>query len=521
MSECITEWATEYRRRGLAVCRVKLGEKRPTYKDWTLKSLEPGDFGPDDSIGIISGRLSGDLVCVDIDCFEALAVADRYLPSTRMEEGRPGKPRSHRWYRVTDIPQDWTATCAGGMGGPRSCPFAKGLGAGQMVVEFRGTGSQAVVPASLWTSKDGTQQERRLWHGFGEPVVLGYMELLEAVARFAAAFGGRNSRFDAANRPRAPRREAKKEVVAPELMDLPTGDVAQRARSYLRKVPPAIEGEGGDRHTFTVACRLVRDFALSTDDALPLMLEWNTKCQPPWSGEALVRKLDAAEALEGPRGTKLRPRWSRTIEVSLRPGDREVVVGVDCVKADASFISVAPDLWAAMVKHGHTFGLAPELEAIDWAGKVVTLATPSNVFTNKKVVYDEFRLAYLLRERGAEVLALRIRSLNGRRLTLSQAEDVEVVTPPMTAREAEAAAQAASQKAREQDAARRSSPRNKASVKLEEAVNWLKKRNAEEVTKDLVKKAKRKGLTRRTLYRAMKEIRLSEEVSNTLLSLKV
>jgi hypothetical protein len=511
MSECVQQWATEYRRRGLAVCRLKPGEKRPTYKGWNRASLEPGDFGSDDSIGIISGRLSGDLVCVDIDCREALAEADRYLPPTRMEEGRPGKPRSHRWFRVTDIPPEWTATCAGGMGGPRTTQFARGRQAGGMVVEFRGTGGQAVVPASLWTNKDGSQQERRIWHSFGQPSVLGHLELLEAVARFAAAFGGRNSRWEAASRPRAPRREAKKEVVVPDLMGLPAGDVAQRARAYLRKVPPAVEGQGGDRHTFVVACRLVRDFALAVEDALPLMLEWNARCVPPWTVEDLVRKLEAAEALDGPVGTKLRPRSSRTIEVGLRPGDREVTVGVDCAKADASYINLAPDLWAGMVKHGHTFGLAPELDAIDWAGKVVTLATPSNVFSNKKVVYDEFQLAYLLRERGAEVLALRIRSENGRCLTLSQTEDVEVVTPPMSAREAVAAAQAASQKAREQDAARRSAPRNKPSVKLEQAVNWLKKRNAQEVTKDLVKKAKRKGWSQRTLYRAIKKINLTKD----------
>jgi hypothetical protein len=513
MPECITEWATEYRRRGLAVCRVSPGEKRPTYKDWTLKSLEPGDFGPDDSIGIISGRLSGDLVCVDIDYFEALAEADRFLPGTGMEEGRPGKPRSHRWFRVTDIPPEWTAptTCAGGMGGPRTTQFARGREAGGMVVEFRGTGTQAVVPASMWTSQDGTQQERRLWHSFGEPVVLGHLELLGAVARFAAAFGGRNSRWEDASRPPTPRRQAKKNVVAPDLMDLPAGDVAQRARAYLRKVSPAVEGQGGDRHTFFVACLLVRDFDLPVDDALALMVEWNTRCLPPWRVEDLVRKLEAAEALDGPLGTKLRPRSSRTIEVNLLPGDREILVGVDCAKADVSYVNLAPDMWAAMLKHGHTFGLASELEAIDWAGKVVTLATPSNVSTNKKVVYDEFRLAYALRERGAEVLALRIRSSNGRRLTLSQAEDVEVVTPPLTAREVEDAAQAASQKALEQAGVRRSLSRNKTSVKLEQAVNWLKKRNAQEVTKDLVRKAKRKGLSQRTLFRAMRKINLTEE----------
>jgi Bifunctional DNA primase/polymerase, N-terminal len=513
LNACITEWAAEYRSRALAICRLKPGEKRPTYKGWNRASLEPGDFGPADSIGIISGRLSGDLVCIDIDCREALAEADRYLPATRMEEGRKGKPRSHRWFKVTDIPPEWTATatCAGGMGGPRTTQFARGRQAGSMVVEFRGTGGQAVAPASVWTSPDGTRQERRVWHSFAEPAVLGYMELLGAVARFASAFGGRNSRWEAATRPRASRRRVKRERPAPVPGDLPTGEVAQKARAYLRKVRPAVQGEAGDRHTFSVACVLVRDFALPVEEALPLLEEWNETCLPPWTDEELIHKLEEADALEGPRGTKLRSKSSRIIDVCIRPGDREVLVGVDCAKADVSYVNLSPDLWAGMVRHEHTFRLAPKLDALDWTDKVVMLATPSNVATNKKLVYDEFKLAYLLGKRGADVRCLRIDSPNGRRVTLSQAEHVEVTTPPLTAREAQVAAQAASRNARERAAARRSQPRKKASAKMEQAMAWLKKQNAEQVTKALARKARKRGLTERTLYRALEEMRQNKE----------
>ncbi|HEY7315154.1 MAG TPA: hypothetical protein VH643_37755 [Gemmataceae bacterium] len=506
--KCIREWAAEYRRRGLAVCRLRPGEKTPTYRRWNCFSLSADDFGPSDSLGIIAGRLSGDIVCVDIDCTQALTEADRYLPGTGMEEGRLGKPRSHRWYKVVDIPAAWTATCAGGMGGPRTAQFARGRQHGDMVVECRGTGTQAVVPASVWTSKDGSKRERRVWHSFKEPAVLGYQELLTAVARFASAFDGRNSRWEDANRPPRRRRPSSlKKGAAPDLLPLPAGEAAQKARSYLRKVSAAVEGEAGDRQTFYAACLLVRDFGLAVEEALPLLLEWNERCAPPWPFEALVHKLEAAAAREGPRGSKLRPRSARSIEVNIRPGDREVLVGVDCAPAGASYINLLPDLWAGIVKHDHTFDLVPELDAIDWAGKVVVLATPSNVATNKKVVFDEFRLASLLRKRGAEARSLRIASPQGRRLTLAQAEEVEVITPPLTAHEAHAAAQAASRKAREQDTARRCHPRNKPSPALEKAVSWLSEQGAEGITKDLVKKAKRKGLSKRTLHRALKEIR--------------
>ena len=78
--------------------------------EWTRKSCEPKDFFPGCNIGIQTGRLSGDLVCVDIDSQDALDLADDYLPATGMIEGRPGKPRSHRRYRVINIPPGFTST---------------------------------------------------------------------------------------------------------------------------------------------------------------------------------------------------------------------------------------------------------------------------------------------------------------------------------------------------------------------------------------------------------------------------
>jgi len=513
LAECVRQWAAAYRERGLGVCKLRPGEKRPTYAKWNRFSLPPERFGPGDSIGLLSGRLSDDLVCVDIDCVKALEEADHYLPATGAVEGRPGKPCSHRWYRVVDIPEAWTATCAGGIGGPRTAQFARGPG--DMVVEFRGTGTQAVVPPSTWTSKDGTKRERRAWHAFGEPTVLSCTELLGAVARFATAFGGRNSRWEGQMRSRAERPpRLKKDRAAPELLPLPTGEAAQRARAYLSKVEPAVEGQGGDWQTFYVACLLVLDFALPPEEALPLLLEWNRRCAPPWSVEELARKLEAADTLEGPRGAKLRQRSARTVEVHIRPGDREVLVGVGCAVEGASYVNLAPDLWAAMVRHGNSFGLVGELDAIDWAGKVVMLAAPSNVTTNKKLVFDEFHLASLLRERGANVQCLRIGSPDGRRSTLSDAQEVEVTAPPLTPREAATAAHTASCRAREQDAARRARPRNKPSPTLEEAIVWVREQNAEKVTKQLLKRGRRKGFSERTIRRALRMIRETKSNSS-------
>lgn len=68
----------------------------------------------------------------------------------------------------------------------------------------------------------------------------------------------------------------------------------ERGRAYAGKVPGAVEGEGGDKHTFALACKLVKDFGLSGDEALAVLREWNYKCKPPWRDSALARKIRCA-----------------------------------------------------------------------------------------------------------------------------------------------------------------------------------------------------------------------------------
>lgn len=61
--------------------------------------FHPGWLGQNEhNIGIILGPKSGDLVDIDLDCQEALALADLYLYQTGAEFGRASKPRSHKLY---------------------------------------------------------------------------------------------------------------------------------------------------------------------------------------------------------------------------------------------------------------------------------------------------------------------------------------------------------------------------------------------------------------------------------------
>jgi hypothetical protein len=89
-------------------------------------------------------------------------------------------------------------------------------------------------------------------------------------------------------------------------------EVKRWARLYLDKVPPAVSGQGGHNQTFRAACVLVQGFSLSPEDAMPLLKEWNERCQPPWTEKELRHKLQGAEKQPGERGYLLAERngWS-------------------------------------------------------------------------------------------------------------------------------------------------------------------------------------------------------------------
>lgn len=91
-----------------------------------------------------------------------------------------------------------------------------------------------------------------------------------------------------------------------------SGSAVERARAYMATVDPAVSGKqanpsaGNERRwhdqTFHAACVLTLGFDLSPADALPLLEEWNQRCDPPWTTEELRHKLADARKKGGPRG---------------------------------------------------------------------------------------------------------------------------------------------------------------------------------------------------------------------------
>jgi hypothetical protein len=165
----MTDHLADYRAREWALVPIPTGKKGPTTPGWQTRKWEPGDFAADGNVGVILGPRSGDLVDIDIDCAEALDLADLYLPQTNAVFGRASKPRSHRLYTAS---------------GARKESFADPA-TGEMLVELRaagrdGAGHQTLFPPSV---ADG---ERREWCGDTiEPSVIPASALRTAVAWLA------------------------------------------------------------------------------------------------------------------------------------------------------------------------------------------------------------------------------------------------------------------------------------------------------------------------------------------------
>lgn len=89
------------------------------------------------------------------------------------------------------------------------------------------------------------------------------------------------------------------------LAEQDTPENVGEAIEYLKKSTAAIEGRGGDKTTFDVAC-WVRDLGISEELAFALMSEhYNPRCEPPWDDEGLrVKVRNAFEYGQNAPGAK-------------------------------------------------------------------------------------------------------------------------------------------------------------------------------------------------------------------------
>ncbi len=100
----------------------------------------------------------------------------------------------------------------------------------------------------------------------------------------------------------------------------PVEERLERALRYLDHSDPAIEGQGGDKKTFTLSCTLIRGFALPPAQAWQALHEYNKRCLPPWTERELANKLKRAYQATRPSWGELlaKPRMVVTPELLQR-----------------------------------------------------------------------------------------------------------------------------------------------------------------------------------------------------------
>jgi len=286
--------ARGYLRRGFAVLPQLPGAKHPCVKWKPFQKRLPTDGEleewfqrwPQAGLAVVLGPVSN-LVAIDVDGPEADEVLIARLgeePKAPKVLSGSGKPhRHHFFFRHPSV-----------LTNSKFTPWHEKL-------EFRGNRGIIVLPPSIHSS--GNQYRFAPGQSFAE------MPLPELPPAIVEEWIVKSLRR------RGRSAQAKPSATAPCTVKLDADPSLQKVRKYIAQLPAAIEGQGGDKLTYTVACRLVIDFGLDPEQAMPLLKEYSERCDPPWSDAELWHKLEKAaeKADENPdeRGRLLHGRLEK------------------------------------------------------------------------------------------------------------------------------------------------------------------------------------------------------------------
>jgi len=270
--------ALTYVQRGWSVVPVPHRSKNPGFKGWQRMRLAEADLprhfdndGPQ-NIGLLTGEPSGWVVDVDLDHPRVIELADELLPPTPAVFGRPGRPRSHRLYRVT---------------GPVATLKKKSKSAG-MIIELRSTGCQTVVPPS--THESG---EPIAWETPGaEPALVDPEELRRAVASVGdmvlVELGERTA-------PRSRKQRHAGPAPPRPVGSVPPSERVERCLKACRRMRMTDHNDGSAR-LFAAACRCV-EHDLSDEEALACIRDYAREQPFPrdWTDAEVLQRLRQAE----------------------------------------------------------------------------------------------------------------------------------------------------------------------------------------------------------------------------------
>lgn len=275
--------------RGIIPVPVQAGSKRPAGDGWqsrvpTAAELPTMFQGPG-NIGILLGEPSGGIADIDLDCVEAVELADKFLPPTAVVTGRPGNPRSHRWYRAV-----------GALTRQFRDPVTR-----EMILELRSTGGQTLVGPSVHPESGERYEDFD-----GEPAEVDAGHLLHCAEALYRAVVQRRYPEGVELVQNNPVPNTRRSSSADEHR-VYTRDpvIIESARRYLKKMPPAVSGQGGHARLYAAATCLVHGFGLEPSIAFDLLKqEFNPRCEPTWSDKELWHKID--DAAKKPHGRPFR-----------------------------------------------------------------------------------------------------------------------------------------------------------------------------------------------------------------------
>ena len=246
---------------------IPSGEKGPKLAGWqklTLADMKPEylvGLNHGNNIGVLLGAASGGLVTVDCDDNKFLEEFLAVNPGLRESLISKGARGGNVWARIKGS-------------FPKSAKIK--LADGSPWGEFRADGMQTVIYGKHPTGKAYDNNRKA-------PACV---------------------EFDSIKWPAGLRLPWIPEPVVPVPSRAPSGgNLIERARAYVDRMPSAISGNSGHDALFNVCKAIVHDFDLSDADAWAVLIEYNARCIPPWSEKELRHKLaDAANCTRAIRG---------------------------------------------------------------------------------------------------------------------------------------------------------------------------------------------------------------------------
>lgn len=201
--------ALEAVKRGFQPIPIEAGQKRPTVDAWQKIRWENSEDGlakvgeafekwsdqGQDNLGVLLGEPSSGLIDIDLDDPLAARLAPRFLPHTAAVSGREGNPRSHRWYRAEPGTLQPTKQLRG--------VATQNSPKGEMLIEYRSTGAQTIIPPSTHPCGEEYRWEGQPWGGDSGPAVVNgemlqaRVHLLAMAVLLAKAWPSSGSRHDA------------------------------------------------------------------------------------------------------------------------------------------------------------------------------------------------------------------------------------------------------------------------------------------------------------------------------------